>query len=263
MKFKIIFIIFNIIIIVSFIFFFSLPLFILGVTQFATFISKYWFLLSLFILTLFVFNLYFITNWKFFYILEKEDWYSLVTYLETKIYKQKKISMFHIKILLNSYLCTLNYENIKRLENYLKNRKPKVINKFPIQFGMPYLLTDNYQDAEEFFSNLISQNKIEHSDWIHWNYGISLMKQQKFEEAKKIFLSILTPENDIIVYLLALYMLSKIPNTDPSIIEEMKNDFSKKYSNDKIIERVEKQQNNIQIASMQDIIEKASNWLYL
>ena len=82
MKFKTIFIIFNVVIVFSFLFIFFMPLFLLGGDYFVDFFFNNWFIGILFVITLFIFNFYFLQNWQLFRLLENEDWNKLIEFLE-------------------------------------------------------------------------------------------------------------------------------------------------------------------------------------
>ena len=132
MRFKTIFIIFNIVIIISFLFIFFMPLLLLGVGQFDDFLAKNWISGVLFVLALGGFNAYFIRNWRLFELLEKEDWQSLIAYLEEAIYDKRRINRRHTKILINSYLVTSNTDAILKLGAFLSEQKPEIVPSFAI-----------------------------------------------------------------------------------------------------------------------------------
>ncbi|MBN2440867.1 MAG: hypothetical protein JXJ04_05960 [Spirochaetales bacterium] len=265
MKFKSIFIVFNIVIAFSFLFFFLMPIVILGLDHFLQFASNYWVAFLLFIILLIIFNTYFIINWKFFRLLENEDWYGLITYLENKIYTQNRISKKSVKILINTYLCTSNTEGIKKLALFLKRRKPRFISEFSIQFSIPYLLADSPEESEAFFKKLLEDKNLQHKDWIRWDYGLILMQQKKKAEAITAFSSLLFPDVDAIIFLLALYMLNSLCYDNPRLtntIDLAKKEFMEQHSLDQLIEKIEKDKNNIQIISLRSSIQEAFKWVY-
>lgn len=265
MKFKTIFMIFNAIIVASFLFFFTMPLFIYGINQFWLSLSKTWIALAIFVAILGSFNTYFIINWYFFRLLEKEDWFGLIKYMERKIYGKRSITRYNIKFLINFYICTSNIEGIKKLKDFLKFHKPSLIGYFAIQFGIPYLLTQKFDEAKDFFEKLLDQKNVRGKDWIRWNYGISLMKLEQEEDAKSEFLSLLSLKNDPIVYLLSLYMLNSIKESSTSVkklIEKATSDFKQHYNQDNWSKKVANEKSNIEVVSLQGIITEASEWIF-
>jgi hypothetical protein len=266
MKFKSIFIVFNIVIAFSFLFFFLMPVFILGLNSFLLFFSKYWIALALFLMLLVGFNVYFILNWKFFRLLEKEDWYGLINHLENKIYNNRRISKRSIKILLNTYLCTSNSEGIKKLALFLKKQKPSLVSFFSLRFSIPYLVSDTPEESEFFFKRLLEDEKLKHRDWITWNYGIILMQEKKRDEAVTTFSSLLFPKVDSIIYLLALYMLNSLCSEDnkrlKNTIDLAKEEFTKDHTLQELTEKIEKNKNNIQVLSLRSTIMEALKWIF-
>jgi tetratricopeptide (TPR) repeat protein len=265
MKFKTIFIIFNVIIVISFLFFFTMPFFIYGIDQFFISLSKTWIALAIFIGILGLFNAYFVINWNFFHLLEKEDWYGLIKHMEHRIYTKRSINRYNVKFLINFYICTSNIEGIKKLKDFLKFHKPTLIGYFAIQFGIPYLLAQKFDESKLFFEKLLSQPNIRGRDWIRWNYAISLMQLNEHENAKSEFLSLLSFKNDHIVYLLSLYMLNSLKEADGSIkkiIEKGTIDFKHHYSKDNWTKRVESNKSNIEVVSIRSIIHEASDWIF-
>ena len=77
MKFKTIFLLFNIIIVISFVFIFFMPVFMLGADYGITFWQKNWPLAIFFVLILAAFNGFFLSNWQVFSLIEAERWDSI------------------------------------------------------------------------------------------------------------------------------------------------------------------------------------------
>jgi tetratricopeptide (TPR) repeat protein len=265
MKFKTIFIIFNVIILISFLFFFTMPIFIYGIDQFLLSVTKTWIALVLFLVILGLFNVYFAINWNFFHLLEKEDWYGLIKHMEYKIFTKRSITKYNVKFLINFYICTSNIDGIIRLKDYLKVNKPPLVEYFAIQFGIPYLLAQKYEEAKDFFEKLLTLKNTRGKDWIKWNYGISLMQCDQKDNAKSEFLSLLSFKNDPIVYLLSLYMLNSLKETDTNvkrIISKASDDFKQHYSPETWKKRVAQKNSNIEVVSLKNIIQEASDWIY-
>ncbi len=81
MKFRTIYILFNVVIAVSFVFVFFLPFFLLGWDYSLEFWKGSWYLALFFIVLLGVLNAFFAWNWKVFSLVEKEDWSGLSAHL--------------------------------------------------------------------------------------------------------------------------------------------------------------------------------------
>ena len=169
MKFKIIFIIFNIVIISSFLFIFLSPLFVMGPAGFLYLLQQNYVIAVVFFVFLAGFNLFFFRNWRYYSYLENEDWNSLITYLEDSIYRRRSTRVGFIRTLLNAYVVTSNMTGISRLEKHFSERKPSVVERFSLQFGIPYLLGNQPQAGEAFFASLLNQPGTHHREWMRWN----------------------------------------------------------------------------------------------
>ena len=188
MSFKTIFIIFNTIILASFLVIFLLPIFYLGLDFFPNFIKSNWIALIIFSIFMLGFNFYFISNWKLFSLLEKENWLILIDFLENNIFKKNKIQKKYIKILINTYILTNKIKSIQALAEFIAANKAELLVHYPIEFGIPYLFSEEHKKAEEYFNGLLKIEKIKNREWISWNYAFALMKQNKTEEASVLFI---------------------------------------------------------------------------
>jgi hypothetical protein len=122
MKLKAIFLLFNSVLVVSFLLIFLMPLFLLGTDSFSLFWGRNWIIAVVFVATLGAVNAYFGLNWRLFVNLEKEDWPALVVQLEQKVLRRGLTRPMYIRLLLNAYLILSNTEGILALiiGDYLK-----------------------------------------------------------------------------------------------------------------------------------------------
>jgi hypothetical protein len=266
MKFKALFIIFNVVLIVSFVLIFFAPLIFLGEENFLLVIKQNLPISALFLLLLLFFNIYFLLNLRFYSYLEKEDWNGLIGYLENSIYKRGSTRSSYIKILINSYLVTSNIEDIKKLEKYLMKKSPSRVQKFSTQFSIPHLLSHNPEEAEDFFNSLLEMGGTHNRDWIKWNYAFSLMQQNKEEQGKNVLVSLLHFTRDAVLLLLTLYLLESYAKRDAEIKEETEKSMAALKANcpektwEKILEEAKKK--NIEVLMLSQIIKDASSWFF-
>jgi hypothetical protein len=264
MKFKTIFIIFNLVIVFSFLVIFFMPLLLLGAEHFSEFFRNNWYISLLFIATLAIFNSYFIANWRLFQLLEREDWLGLIEYLEHKVFEQRKIQKNYIKILVNSYLVTSQPEAILKLKDHVEQMRPKLIKQFSVAFGLPYLLTNKSGEAERYYGKLLAQNRIRERAWIRWNYGFSLLQVKEAEGAKKEFFALLESNNPVIV-LLSLYLLSSFAleeNGEKSALDGKAEEIRSRYSKTQWEKKLNRYRSNLQAMIFSRLIAEASNWLF-
>ncbi len=265
MKFKTIFIIFNIVIVCSFLFIFFMPLILLGGQHFGTFFLKNWFIGVLFVFTLAIFNFYFLRNWKLFQLLEKEDWQSLTEFLQKRIYNDTVTRQNYVRILINAYLVTSNTEAIAKLETFLSEKKPRLVRQFAIQFGIPYLLINRPEESEKYFGKLLTEKGLRNAGWIRWNYAFSLLQLKELVGARKEFTTIIRGKKDPVLLLLSLYMLNSLKIDDIMLraqMDEKINEFKKANTRENWDRKIERAKGNIQVLILSKIIKEASDWVF-
>ncbi len=265
MRFKTIFIIFNFVIVCSFLFIFFMPLILLGGDHFGEFFVKNWFIIVLFVVTLGIFNIYFILNWHLFQLLEREDWNTLISYLEKRIFQDRSLRRSYIKILINAYLVTSNTTAIMKLKNHISENKPSLIKVFALQFGIPYLIDNKPEESERYFGKLMTVTGVKDIDWSRWNYAFSLMQLKQFEGAKSEYERFIENKTDPILRLLSLYMLNSFPEVDLALQKKIDGsiaEFKKHYSTSKWQGQVERSKSNIQTLIFSKIISDAAEWIF-
>lgn len=266
MKFKSIFIIFNIIIVFSFLFIFSMPLFLYNSLQFTTFLQNNWLILVFFVAILGGFNYYFIGNSKLFSLLEEENWSDLTKYIEENLYIKNIIKKTQVKVLLNTYLITSNTESTLMLEAFLRKKQPALVENFSLQFGIPYLLKKSPQESEKFFGRLMGAKGTKYKEWITWNYSLSLLQQNQVEPGKQELLNLLEmKKREPILTLLTIYILKSFCETHPEINEKVtreKEGIKAVYNPDTWNHYLKTRKANVQIVILSKIIGQATDWLF-
>jgi hypothetical protein len=267
MKFKTIYILFNVVILLSFGFIFVMPLVLLGSDYFALFISKNWIAGMLFLLTLIIINGYFIWNWKLFRLLENEDWRGLIHLLEHRVYQQGRHHKATIKMLINAYVVTSSVGEISALEAYLREKKPSLLGRFALQFGIPYLLKmrDEPKAAETYFGAAAERSDTPHRDWLRWSYASSLLLERQFDAAKVILLELLDSKLDPVLELLTVHGLSFFTGVDLELaqrVEGQRRHLAQRFTSEQWDRRIESNSKHIQIVLFNGIIRDAKRWLF-
>lgn len=265
MKFKIIFILFNAIIVFSFLFIFLMPFFILGWDYTQLFWSRNWFLGAIFVAIMVILNSYFVVNWRLFGYLEREDWDGLISHIEHRIYDQKIYRRHEVKILINTYVVKSNTDAILRLENALRRERAKLIPVFALHFGVPHLLKNDPVDMEIYFGELKENPRCRDREWIVWNFAFSLMLQQKSEEAKTHLMAIAHAPRNSVLNVLTLYLLDAYAATDGEVartVEKGKAAVRSRYTFDRWSQEVDKQKSNLQVLVLARLIDDATDWVY-
>lgn len=265
MKFKIIFAVFNAIIVFSFLFIFLMPFFILGWDYTQVFWSKNWFLGIIFVAIMAVLNGYFIANWKLFGYLEKEDWVGLTGFLEERILNRNSFRRNEIKILINTYVVRSNTDGILELERHMRKYRQKLVARFALQFGVPHLLKNDPLDMEIYFGEMKEQPGCSERKWIEWNYAFALMLQQKSAEARSMLQALAPQRLEPVLLALTLYLLDAYSASDEEIgkiIESGKSRLRTRRTYRKWLQEVENSKGNLQVLVLAKLVQDASEWLY-
>ena len=260
MKFKTIFFLFNIVLIIAFLFVLLMPILLIGQNYFSLFISKDWFVLVLFFLCIAGVNTYFILNWKLFRLLETEDWQTLSGYLEEQVYEKKRIRKIYVKMLLNAYFLNSEMDKINKLEKYLKNEKPQYLLYFSVEFGIPYLINSDAVSSESYFGKLLASRKTANVEWIRWNYAFALMQKKEFEAAKAELLKLYGENTNPLIFLLTLYLLDSFAKMDIDVKSKVDEGIKKlrnMYGLKKIDKELESNSDNIEVVILSQIIREA------
>ncbi|MBN2553018.1 MAG: hypothetical protein JXB06_09625 [Spirochaetales bacterium] len=267
MKFKTIYILFNAVILLSFGFIFLMPLLLLGGGYFELFVSKNWIAGALFLLTLIIINGYFLTNWKLFRLLESEDWRGLIRLLERRVYQKSRCSRATAKMLINACVVTSNIDKISDLETHLREKKPRLLRAFALQFGIPHLLKmrDDPKSAETYFGRAAERKDVPHRGWLRWSYASSLLLQRQFDAAKVTLLDLLESKPDPVLELLAVHGLSFFSAVDPQLahrVEDERRRLAERYTSEQWDRKIESNSRHIQIVLFNGIIRDAKRWLF-
>ncbi len=265
MRFKTIYVIFNIVIIVSFLFIFFMPLLLLGREHFGEFLLRNWPSAALFVVALAGFNVYFVRSWKLFELLEREDWTGLIGHLEQEIYGKGRITRRHVKILINAYLVASRMEEIIRLHGHLSERRPALTNTFAIPFGIPYLLLNRPADSERYFGEVLASVRPRDRGWVSWNHAFSRVQLREVDAARSEFEALLADGRDPVLFLLSLYMLDSLSRGDErerEAVEARAREFRRRHSQKAWNKRVEGARENMEVLVLSRIIKQASDWVF-
>ncbi len=265
MKFKVIFIVFNLVIVFSFTFIFFMPLLMLGQEYFSLSLKQNLIPAMLFVFTLIIINSYFLSNWKLFNLLEAENWPQLIKFLEEEIFTRNRVRGSYIKMLINAYLLSSAIEKIASLEARVAEKKPLLINRYAIHFGIPYLLKRPPGEAETYFSRLITAPKVHRRGWVEWNYAFSLMQQHKFSEAKEILMAQAASKKDHLLLLLTLYLLDSFSKNDAAVAAVISAGceyLKKRYTEKNFQKKLERSQKNVEVLLLSRIFNDALGWLF-
>lgn len=265
MKFKVVFAIFNGIIVLSFLFVFFLPYFFFGWEYTELFWSENWYIAIIFVAVLVGLNTYFGVNWKLFRHLENEDWSALAAYLEERVYTKGRLRRQYIRILINAYIVNSQPEKIKELEGFLRQRKPDLVARHAVQLGVPHLMTNDAAEIERFYGEMRANPKCRDREWIEWGFAFSLMLQRKSEQAREVLLSIYNTAKNPVLRLITLYLMDAFtPNDDyvRNLVREGKSAFQAKFTSESWNKELERNRGNLQVLVLSRLIQDATAWAF-
>jgi len=168
MRFKSIFWLFNIVVVLALVLITSASFFILEKNSIAMFWGNMWLLLLVFVILIAGLDFYFIRNWQLFTYLEQEDWPALLAWLEERLYEKGKINRPYANLLINTALSVSNLDAVKKLETEIRQRKPELMVSMGVSLGIPVLLGQNWTEIENYFGPLADNPKTKRRDWAIW-----------------------------------------------------------------------------------------------
>ena len=168
MRFKSIFWLFNIVVILALVLISTASFFILEKNSAAMFWENMWLLLLLFVLMIAALDFYFIRNWSLFSYLEQEDWPALLAWLEERLYEKGKLNRPYSNLLINTALSVSNLDAVKKLETEIRQRKPELLKSLGVSLGIPVLLEQNWSAVADYFGPLADNPGTKRRDWALW-----------------------------------------------------------------------------------------------
>jgi hypothetical protein len=209
LKFKSIFILFNIILIIFLAVLCLTPALMLGSSFAASFWRANWFLVLVLGAILMGFDAYFIINQRLYALLEKEDWPALVHYLEDRVIRQGKYSHRLVRLLANTYLVLSDSPSVMSLENKAAIAKPSLVDDNVLVFGTARILGRDISGAVRFFGTRVDSSKPALRQWIRWYYGFALLLDRQYAQAADEFSLLARSSSDGVIAALAAYFLKE------------------------------------------------------
>lgn len=265
MKFKVLFAVFNAVVVGSFLLIFFMPTFVLGWDYTHVFWSRNWPIGIVFAAILATLNVYFVSNWQVFGFLEREDWDCLVSYLERRLELKRRVSRQRIRLLINAYVVTGAAEKITELEASLRTSRPAWIPTLAVEFGIPHLLKNDPVDMERFFGEMKADPKCNEVLWIRWNYAFALMLQRRLDEAKGELVAIADEVKNAVQELLTAYLLDTFGSGDSEMrsrVTIMKDRIRKRFPRSQWDRELVRSRTNLQVLVLSKLLKDASTWLY-
>ena len=258
LKFKIVFALFNLVVIVSFLVIYVMPLLLLGWDHTRLFWARNWALPVLFFVILAGLNGYFAFNWKLFRLLEREQWDGLIEHLERRILVRKIMLAQQCRVLINAYLIRSRLDSMERLETLLRDTRPRVLARLVMALGVRHLLSNDAAAMTSFFGGF-KDRRVRDSEWINWSYAFARLLDNDMEAAREHLLRLVDATRNAILLVLSAYLLDGAAYESS---RELASRIRSKYTPVWLASEIDRQKSRIQIVILTKLIEEASQWLF-
>lgn len=284
MKFKFLFLFFNIVIIIFLLTIFFMPLMILGEGFFplrsGIFTRSFWPLAAVLIAILIVLDIYYFSNRKLFHLLEREDWPALAEYLEARLPRRARYPGYLVRLYVNTCLVLSDSGAVIDLENKLALVKPALVERNALLFGTARILGKDYGGAQRFFaahdrpqgkggvfSWFFAGGRAKQAQWLSWYHGFSLLLDRQFGEAAEKFRLLAAEAADPVAAGLAAWFLEDnlsqvvegARETARTARERIRASLPRRKDWDGEIVKIETE---IYAAILRTYIDAAGNWIY-
>lgn len=264
MKFRILFILFNFVVIASFALIVFMPIVVLGTEYSAVFWRANWPVAIVFVVVLAGLNTYFGLNRRLFLLLERENWPELIVYLEEQVIARQRPTRQRIRVLANAYLITRNLDGIRKLEDALREQDDKWISRFPLVFGAPRLLAENEDETVRFFAAMKEDPRCPEPVWVRWNLAYGLFMTGRVDECRSELHGIVGESRRLSVKVLTAFLLSRVAADDKlseQTAERIRGEVAGKYDRQRLDRELERSREGIQDLIFGPVIRTASDWI--
>ncbi|MEX2444810.1 MAG: hypothetical protein WD492_14500 [Alkalispirochaeta sp.] len=265
MKLKVVFIIFNVLVALSFLFVFFMPALFLGWEYTRVFWTSNWYLAAVFVAVLVVLNTYFVTNRRLFSALEEEDWDAVISVIEDRVYRKHRYSTGNVRLLVNAYVVTSRSEKVQQLEDHLREKRYAVVQRNALIFGIPHLLSNDGEEMARYYGEFLESSRGVDRDWIRWNYAFAQMLRKNLDEARHILQDLCNRSKPGIIAAVSAYLLSAYAEDSPEAVDlsnrtrtAIRAAMSRKEWNRK----VEKARGDLHVLVLSKLLQDVEEWLY-
>lgn len=270
MKFKFLFITFNIVLITTFLFIFFIPLAILGTNFTKNFWNSNWILFLIFLFFIVLINTLFIKNRRLLLLLEAEDWPALTMFLEHKIYVKKHISKRSVKMLCDSYMVLSDFAGVQRLSVFVSKEKPSVFIKCLLSFSAVLVVQKKPSEAAMLIESYADAKSVQKSQWIQWYYAFAVYATHDYEKAQKLFCGVLQNTSNTIIAALCVFLLEdriSLHTADSyaaitSTVTNRKTEIITKFSLPAFEKAIECEKTDLPIVVLSSLLDDTKKYFY-
>jgi hypothetical protein len=271
MKFKTIFALFNIVLVLSFTFILVMPFFLLGAEYSLSFWARNWPLIIFFVIVLAGFNTFFVVNWRLFSALEAEDWQAVSSILSDRVLRQHKHDRRTIRLLLNTALLKGDVELVRKVEKELRDNRPAALRRDAVLFGVALLLRNDPAASERFLAPFLDGHGVDNAKWLGFYHAFSLVMQKRAYEAVGLLQPYLDADDPVLA-LLSAYLTGTLcaSAVDAGKREELlaeaqrvRTRLAGRYTSLRWAKESERAKGEMHIVILSKILDDASAWLFV
>lgn len=266
MKFKILFGIFNTIILFSFAAILLLPVFLVGSDYAMLFWGSNWGLILVFLAALAGVNWYFLRNWRLFSCLEREDWNGLKQYLTQTIFDSSRPGKHRVQLLMHAAVLTADMGTIERLETHLAERNPSLVARFAADFSLPHLLSADASRILAFVDTYLPRTSGDTAAWLRFSRGFAHTLNNAPEEAKTVLLACAQDTQNDVVATLASYLTRQLPlslsGAERDLVSATEERVRTRYSREQWQRMVADESRRLHILAFRGLLNDAESSLF-
>ncbi len=259
MKFKALFLLFNIVFLVIFLTVFFMPMSLLGADAFRSFWAGHWGLGALFIAIVIAVNAVFAKWWRLLDLLEAQDWAGLSNYLEKKVYNRERVTASTIRLFIESTFLIGDFEGILKLSDRLGAVDPANQARFAHVLAAALVVGGKYADAREVCL-AVSDNPRADGDWTRFFAAFTGSLLGSDFPVRELA-GIADSARDPVVTALSGYLLSK-PGRDVSASEQARARIIEKYGRKKWDALLRDAGTGVHLIVLSSLTGEATEWLY-
>lgn len=270
MKFKALFVIFNIVLILSFLTIFFLPFFLLDAAFMLEFWRKNWYFAAVFAVVLAVVNGLFASQWKLLSCLEREDWPALARHLESTVIAKGRYTKRSVRLYCDALILLSDFEGVKKLSTALEGAKPALFAFFASRFAAAAILSGDFERAYAIATRASDVRDPDSSEWRRFYAAFSRHLARKPGEAAPGLESLARAAKNPLVAVLAGYLCatSLARQADgrgdglESAASEARLRVCAVFTPDRWNRYVEESKADMQVVILGKLISEATAWLF-
>jgi len=243
---------------------FLMPLAALGGGFFGLFWSRNWPVAAIFLAVLVGVNAWFLANRRMIGLLQAGDWPALAALLEDRVLCGGAPRSMHVGLLANAYLATSNTDGLAGLEALVTARRPRLLARHVLGFGVPHLVSGDAAASEAWFAARLGERGVRDRDWVRWNRAFCLVQLRRTAEARTE-LDALAESRDPVLAMLSLYLADACPAGDVPAAERTssaRRALAARIPAERMRRICSEGGSNVEAAVLSDLIGKAEAWLY-